>query len=358
MAATPHAKNPKKVTTLATEPSNRWPTLLGCDAEDLSATVHLGQLREIWGWGVQHGRPNRLESLGQIFFSTMDHYDFIPAPEAMDNPKQDLPSAGSRIKLAATDRVFILLTVVACALVAYGLWVAAGDPRGEHSWSMALVLLAPSLPVAWSVAQLIWNGTRPELLLRDVFLRIIAVPAFSVLPTLVVAVVTVLLPVVSQTIEDARYGEYGTHHFFSLRDGSPLTIVLTGSGSLGYAGAILVGLLVFVYVVLPVMAFGNPKKFAAVNEMDPSEEHAQRNTWASQGLSVFLMLTFLIPTLIVFGKEYARGYTLGEAVKYSVTVFQNPYPSEVIGDIAWTFGAILVPIAGVAFFIAKIYKKD
>ena len=287
----------------------------------------------------------------------MDSHNRVQFPGPAGNPKKDDPNFGDRIKLAAANPVFILLTVLACVLVAYGIYLAAGDPQGDRSWSMITVLLAPSLPIAWSMLQLIWNSKRPELMLLDAFLRCVVVPVFTVLPTLVVAVITVLLPSVQGTIEATRYGEYGTHYYFSLRDGSPLTVVLTGSGILGYAGAVLTGLVLLVFAVLPAMAFGNPKKFAQVNQLEPGEEFAKSNAVASKALSVFLMLTFLIPTMIVFGKGSARGASLGEALRNTLSVFTQPYPESYIGDIIWVIGAVLIPVGGAAFIIAKLFQK-
>ncbi|XBH20348.1 hypothetical protein V5R04_08785 [Jonesiaceae bacterium BS-20] len=284
----------------------------------------------------------------------MNQQESFPDPESAE---KDVPTAGSLIKLAVRDNVFILLVVLSCIITGLGIWVAAGDPHGKQGWSMPAAILAPALPVAWSIVQLLWNDTKPELFIGSAFLRSVAVPFFSVVPTLFFAVVTVLLPVVNRTIEETRYGEYGTHYYFSVRDGSPLQVVIAGTGVLGYAAGVLAGLLIIVFVLLPTMAFGNPKKFAQVNQLEPGEEHAKSNAVASKALSVFLMLTFLIPTLIVFGKEHARGYTLGEAIKYTFSVFSYPYPSELVGDIAWTTGAVLIPIGVVAVVVAKFFQK-
>lgn len=287
----------------------------------------------------------------------MDSHNRVQFPDPAGNPKQDHPSPSSRIKLATVNPVFISLTVLACILVAYGIYLAAGDPHGDRGWTMVMVLLAPALPIAWSMLQLIWNSDRPELVLLDAFLRCVAVPVFTVVPTLIVAVITVLSPTVQRTIEVSRYGEYGSHYYFSLQDGSPLTVVLTGSGILGYGGAVLLGLILLVFAVLPAMAFGNPKKFVQVNQLEPGEEHAKNNAVASKALSVFLMLTFLIPTMIVFGKDAARGASLGEALRNTVSIFSHPYPGSFIGDIIWVTGAILIPVGGAALIIAKLFQK-
>ena len=253
--------------------------------------------------------------------------------------------------------IFLALLVLACVLASYGVVAAAKDGPGDHFWTMPLAILAPALPTVWSVLRSLWLNIPARLAVSDAAVRLLIIPALVTVPTALAAVVTVQLPAVQRLIEQARRPEDGWHYTFAPDDGTLLGLVLLGAGLLGFTAAILAGLVAWVFVVLPVMAFGSPARFAQVNQLDPGPEHARGNALALKALSVLLMLIFLIPTLIIFGKDAANSNTLGEALWNSLTMLGDPDPARYLGDLAWSIGAVLIPVGGVAFGVAKLFQK-
>src|SRR5690606_10747980 len=104
----------------------------------------------------------------------------------------------------------------------------------------------------------------------------------------------------------------GFHYYFAERDGHPLMQVLVLGGLANTFIAMLVGLALSVFIVLPWFAFARPREFMRANHYDGSDDAAPANTIASRTLAVLIMLVFAVPTLIVYGSGEARARNLAE----------------------------------------------
>src|SRR5690554_368761 len=245
------------------------------------------------------------------------------------------------------------LTGVAGILMVITVLNAAGDPGGDGGILSAFIFPA-SVPTAWAVLQPIWTryGDVPSIyvsLSRTLLVPLIAGPIVAV-----VGGITVMTPAVANTIA-ATTGPSGFHYYFAERDGHPLMQVLVLGGLANTFIAMLVGLALSVFVVLPWFAFARPREFMRANHYDDSDDAAPANTIASRTFAVLIMLVFAVPTLIVYGSGEARADNLGELFGTWWRVFTDP--EIYFGDFLWMIGVALIPLAIAATVITALVQR-
>lgn len=245
------------------------------------------------------------------------------------------------------------LTGVAAILMVLTVFHAAGDTGGDGG-VLSAFLFPASVPTVWAVLQPIWTRYRdvPSIymsLRRTLFVPLIVGPIVAI-----VGAITVMTPAVTDTIA-ATTGPGGFHHYFAERDGYPLVQVLILGGLANTFIAMLIGLALSVFVVLPWFAFARPREFMRANNYDDSDEAAPANTIASRTFAVLIMLVFAVPTLIVYGSGEARADNLGELFGTWWRVFTDP--EVYFGDFLWMLGVALIPLAVVATVITAAVQR-
>ena len=245
------------------------------------------------------------------------------------------------------------LTGVAAILMVLMVVSAAGDPGGERG-ILSDYIFAASVPTAWAVLQPIWTryGEVPSIyvsLSRTLLVPLIAGPIAAI-----VGAITVMTPAVSDTIA-ATTGPGGFHYYFAERDGHPLMQVLVLGGLANTFIAMLVGLALSVFVVLPWFAFARPREFMRANHYDDSDDAAPANTIASRTFAVVIMLVFAVPTLIVYGSGEARADNLSELFGTWWRVATDP--ETYFGDFLWMLGVALIPLAIAATVITALVQR-
>ncbi|MBA4607748.1 hypothetical protein H1W00_04590 [Aeromicrobium sp. Marseille-Q0843] len=191
----------------------------------------------------------------------------------------------------------------------------AADSEGDELLGLVLMIGAV-VPVSWAVLETIWlRFAGPSIMVA--FARILALP-FLMGPILGLTGTYVRLRSgVEQTIEATRRPD-GWHYWFDASRGSGTAtsdlalIILSNAGA-----AMLAGLRLVVFVVLPWFAFMRPAQFIEANMMDTSPAAAAANAAGARMISIILMLVFAVPTVIVWLANEDRaglGWVLGIAM--------------------------------------------
>ncbi|XBH20349.1 hypothetical protein V5R04_08790 [Jonesiaceae bacterium BS-20] len=250
------------------------------------------------------------------------------------------------------DPGFYVLTVVACVLVVVGVNVAAGDTNGDQPLFFGLAVGAGVLPVAWMVLRTLWSG-KPDsrLVLQSVTLASL----MSACANMIVGVVMVLLPPTAQKIADARGPANDWHYYFTPDLGNPATNVLLSVGLMGFIAALLTGLLLVVFVVLPIMALTNADRLVAQNLLDTAPQHRKANVFSVRLTALLLALIFVMVTAIVVGKEFSQTQPFLMAMTQSWRVFMSP--GTFWGEAVWTLGALLVPVVIVLLIVIRTKQR-
>lgn len=208
------------------------------------------------------------------------------------------------------DPGFCVLTAVACALVVAGLNVAAVDTNGDRPLYFYLAVGAGSLPVIWMVLRTLWSG-KPDS--RLVLQALTLASLMSASATLLVGAVMVSVPPTAQRIAAARRPNNDWHYYFNPDLGNPATNVLLSVGLLGFIAALLIGLLLVVFVVLPIMA-----------------------------------------VCLAVGKEFSQTQPFPTAVTQSWRVLISPGTFWI--EAVWAVGALLVPVI-IALIIIRVKQR-
>lgn len=250
----------------------------------------------------------------------------------------------------------VLTSVIGLAVTALGVVTAANDPEGESLLATFALVGGPAIATVYACLSLLW---RPDPRLPTIvvsLLRVIVVPLVLAVPNAVVALVVVLMPPVADAITAGRSPRTGFHYYFSAEDGSPAWIALAYVGLGGLIVALLAGLVVSVFVVLPWLSFRRPSEAARAHQLSMAPEDLPANAGAARALSLILVLAFLVPTLIVVGSETARSDSAQEALLDGWWRFFGE-PGSYAGDLAWAVGIALIPV-GVALVVwAKIRQR-
>jgi len=252
------------------------------------------------------------------------------------------------------DLPVVLLTILSAVLAVVGIYRAAGDGPGDLSFTLSLGFIGACLPTAWAVLRGLWNPDPVVPANMNALLRTLVVPFLTVWVPTLCATVTVLLPPVNHLIESERRPN-GWHYTFATEDGAPWFVALVMFGLIALLFAMLGGLMLAVFVVLPVLAFIRPKEAAAGNQLDTSDEAMKSNTLGSKVIAVLVMLAFAVPGFIVFGAEYGQSSSVGEAFSNSLKFFSDP--AYYWGDLMRVVGILLIPVGVVALVVAKMVQK-
>lgn len=245
--------------------------------------------------------------------------------------------------------VGIAMVLTVCSVV-----LASADGRGTIG-ILGMHVLTPILPTAWGVLQPMWRdfGNVPGIWLSLV--RIAVIPVVAGIPAGIVAGLTVLMPPVAARIA-ATTRDDGWHYWFGSDRGQNHisdAFVLTATGSTGIA--MLAGIAIAVTIVLPGIAFFNPRKFARQNMLDDSPENHAANAASSRLLAVLLFLTFAVPAAIIFGSREAYSRDFGEMLVTWPKFFLMP--EFYWGDALWFLGVVLVPVGIVVMLLTRAFQR-
>lgn len=253
-----------------------------------------------------------------------------------------------------TPAMFVVIAVSVIGAV-YGIYLSAKDGGGDVWYATWIFIGSLTLPTVWSIMSTLWRPSQfPPIM--DALARTVVVPLVTVWPGAIAAGIAVLLPPINHIIVDARRPKDGWHYMFAADEGSPLGTTLGLGGLMGIIIAMLLGLFLSIFLVLPWEAWVNPKRAIEGNMLDASTEAAvTANTAAMKMFSILLMLVFAIPTLIIVGKDNARAYSVGEAFA-NVPRFLE-YPADYWGDLMWVAGIVLIPLGLILMFAVRSKQK-
>lgn len=211
---------------------------------------------------------------------------------------------------------------------------AARDPHGDTLWGL-LMFIPPGVVTAYAVIELLWAPSR---LLAGAMFRMLAIPGAAAVVSTVTIAIAYALPPVQQVLAETRDSD-GWHYWLGADEGNPWLLAFLA----GYGLGALVGLVAWVFVVLPVTAFRRPREFAETNMMSTKREDLEHNRRAGIAISFLLILIFAIPSLIVGGAATATAGDVVELFADAGWVLQDPL--ENLGEIAWFIGLLLIPVA-------------
>lgn len=242
---------------------------------------------------------------------------------------------------ALLDPVFLGLAAFTVPLGVWGVLRTASDPNDHESFTAFLLLCTPIIPIVWSVLQPLWSE-RADVAVMVALARTGMMPVFVAWPPTVAIAVTVNLPAVSTQISATREAD-GWRYFFGEQDGSLLLQSLALTGIMGVALSMLAGLVLCVFVVLPVLAWWKPIG-AAESNMLLTETKVDRAAAkiSIRVLSIILMVTFAAPTLIIFGMEQSYAMSWTETFANLPKFFIEP--GSYYGDLMWALGILLIPV--------------
>lgn len=243
---------------------------------------------------------------------------------------------------------------IAVVLTVISVYLGSADGRGELG-ILGVYMATAVLPTAWGVLQPMWRdfGDVPGIWLS--LTRIVVIPVVAGIPVGIAAGLTVLMPVVAERIA-ATTREDGWHFWFGSDRGANYisdAFVLGAIGSICIA--MIAGLAIAVTIVLPGIAFFNPRKFSRENLLDDSEENRAVNATASRFLAVLIFLIFAVPTMIVVGMNESWSGSFGEMLVTWPMVFTNP--EYYWGDALWFLGVVLVPVGIVLMFLTRAAQR-
>lgn len=245
------------------------------------------------------------------------------------------------------DPVFLGLAALTIPLAVWGVLRTAADPNDQGSLTAFLLLCTPIVPTIWSVLKPLWSENA-DVAIMVALARTGIMPFFVAWPATLAIAVTVHLPAISAQIA-ATQDASGSRYFFGEQDGSLLMQSLALTGIMGVALPMLAGLVLCVFVVIPTLAWWKPIGAARSNMLltDSKEDRAAASV-SIRALSIFLMVTFAAPTLIIFGIEKAYAMSWTEAFANIPNFFVTP--SYYYGDFMWVLGILMIPV-GVALIL-------
>ena len=211
---------------------------------------------------------------------------------------------------------------------------AAEDPRGDTLWGVVM-FITPGVVTAWAVLELLWAPNRT---LGAAMFRLLAVPGVAAVVSTLTIAVMYALPAMQEILAETRDHD-GWHYWFGAEEGNPWLLSFLA----GYGLGALVGLVVWVFVVLPVTAIRRPREFAEINMMSTAHEDSENNRRAGIAISFLLILLIAIPALIVGGAAAASADDVVELFADAGWILQAPF--ENLGEIAWFLGLLLIPVA-------------
>lgn len=254
------------------------------------------------------------------------------------------------------DPVTFGLIIATMGLTAWGVLRTASDPSDQSFLTGFLIMATAVLPTTWSILSVLWKESA-DVAIMVALVRTIIVPLVVAWPPAIVVAIMVHLPTIQQLLVDTARDD-GWRYFFSSNDMSLLgqAVVLTGLG--GMLFAILAGLVLSVFVVLPVLAWFKPLAAAKSNMLltDTPEDQVAAKAGIRM-LSVILMMTFGVPALIIFGRNEANAISWLEAFANVPKFFMEP--RYYYGDFMWALGILAIPFGiYVVFRLKRVQRAD
>ena len=254
------------------------------------------------------------------------------------------------------EPVTLALIVLTVPLSIWGVLRTAAD-ENDHGLLTAFLLTATAtLPSAWSVIRVIWSESA-TVAIMIALLRTVLVPIIVAWPPAIAAAITVHVPAIRARIA-ASQGDDGWRYFLGERDGSLLGQTLGLGGLVGMIFAILTALALSVFVVLPTLAWLKPVGAAKSNMLlTDTPENRAASTVGIRLLSIVLMLTFAVPTLIIFGAEEATANSLWQAFERLPRFVIEP--QYYYGDVLWVLGVLLIPLGVlIIWWLLRVQRPD
>lgn len=157
-----------------------------------------------------------------------------------------------------------------------------------------LGIAAPALTGAWMTAELCWTRRGEPFLPRFVF-RLFVLGGIFVLVNTIVHGIVVWGPagVAAERFPDEYGGQFGAW-----------TQTLLGFDLLGAAANLGGGVAGLLLVTLPYFVVFKPREYAEANMLEPGERNLRSARVSGIALVVTLILTFAVPSLVIFGTEY------------------------------------------------------
>lgn len=244
-----------------------------------------------------------------------------------------------------TNPFVLTVTVLAVILTIVSTVFAAADADGDALIGNGM-FAGPVLATSAVVLQVVWRRGGN---LLDAFRRTMIYSPVVALLTAVAGFLTTWVPAVAETMAASRRPS-GFHYWFE--EPHPFVLPFLAGWLLG----MLAGLAASLLVVL-IFAYRRPRDFAAANLNDTSPRYAAQVRRANIALAWVLTLIFLIPTLIVWGGNEARGGSLAERAQNALLFFTDP--GWYLGDAAWLVGIALIPVGiGLVVFIVRTQRVD
>ena len=178
----------------------------------------------------------------------------------------------------------VVSLVIGAAVTVFGVVVAASDVHGENPWGLGMAFGGTIAP-AFTTLHLCWRAT-DDYRLQWAF-RIYGVSGIAAIVNTIAALIAIL-------VVPIEYSRTGFNYLLS----GPALLLPAFVGLIAGAAASVV---VFLVIVLPFLSVARSRRAIAGNLLSANPAFAARNRRAMIGLSVLLILVFLIPTLIVIG---------------------------------------------------------
>lgn len=248
------------------------------------------------------------------------------------------------------------LIIATMGLAAWGVLRVASNPSEASFLTGFLIMATAILPTTWSILSVLWKESA-DVAVMVALARTIIVPLVVAWPPAIVVAIMVHIPAVQQLMADNTRDD-GWRYYFSGDEMSLLgqSLVITGLG--GMLFAILTGLVLSVFVVLPILAWFKPLAAARSNMLltDTPEERVAAKAGIRM-LSVILIMTFGVPALIFVGRNEATANSWLEAFANVPMFFAEP--QYYYGDIMWALGILAIPFGVyIVFKLKKVQRAD
>ena len=195
-----------------------------------------------------------------------------------------------------------VLFAICAALSLPGMWLVAADYKGELGWLVGGLILYVGAPVtAWAVLQSVWRPDDELGVLLPAVYRSVAVPFVTALPIGLLQLAFATLPVFADRVRSFQHPEveYHGHFWFPLEDVSLLRLFAVQVGMAEVFFAMLAGLVVTVFLVLPILAFRDPDQFMRDQMLSTRKTDRRQNVLVVRALAVGLPLAFIVPTIML-----------------------------------------------------------
>ncbi|MFC7490331.1 MULTISPECIES: hypothetical protein [unclassified Knoellia] len=241
------------------------------------------------------------QSAGESSGEAIDAVEALLAVPAQPRQTLAVTSARDPFLRRLMGRSAWILFGVCAALSVPGLWLVAADYEGSLELVGGVVLYIGVPVTAWAVLQSVWRRDEDFGVAVPALLRSMVVPVVTALPIGLLQLLLVHLPVFADRVRSYQRPDevYEGHYWFPLEDESLFTALALDLTLGGVAMAGVAGLVVAVFLVLPITSFRDPDQLMREQGMSGSREHRARNVAAARVLALGLPLAFVVPALLV-----------------------------------------------------------